>query len=858
MSKENSKKDARRERKIISLAPMWLFRREFREGLEEKPDDELSVGEVRGKCFEVLELLDQYHRKPKTPEAATKVKKGFKTDDLADVDAYLNAGEEETEPASDENAPDSHQAFIVEKVRELLAYPRVRELVYGELDKETAFYRRYRKNLERLKKLRAARLKAETEMHRVYLDSHSEHKKLVASAGKRIKALTGFVHKLETDEARMLNRAKRENGPEFGLISAQELLRYKRQMRDHNFALTPSREKLLKTITEHAMAGKKVFLVGSTGTGKTELAFYVANELTGGYELIPWHEGTAMKDILGQMQIRRDEEGAVTSQFKPGPMPRAYSKGKALVHEEITAGATRTMMGMKPFLNLRPGQRIKIPEMNGEALCVDDIIIELFTGNPKDERTKEREEMDPAILRMLTGIHVQFMPAEELKKIVLAGLIEDSGVLTLSRAEVTLIDQLAQAAELMQMCHDDALPEEAAEQIRKATGLDDLRLTKNFLDPGTFFGFFKGFDAKKMQGMTLAKHLSAELKRFIDDPKALEAPEEKQILVAILKLKGVVAEGSTPGRITVPPPAPDKGYLLPSELGFLNAEEGVIEDDPFADENAETADPEQKALLDLMKGFPSKAPSASPETAALIETLKLKEQYDARRETLKFFGFTDKPAPSFEAVAGSFTKEDLELARTFQEPTLLLIPQCSFERKYKAIDANKTMFNNETDPKKQQQDCYVNTNVYKPESGLTPKVTGWKVMIVDGAKEMPADKLKTGDDLSKTLGERRAARKAARRKKADGSDLELGLDRHAYAMLMMEALKSGNPEGIIDQQTYTLLDDEDDSIWASLAPNARWSPGAAGFRGVVFDAGRPVGPYDRARFRSGAGGRVLS
>ena len=120
-------------------------------------------------------------------------------------------------------------------------------------------------------------------------------------------------------------------------------------MQERGFALTGSRQELLKRITEYAMAGRKVFLVGSTGTGKTELAFLRANELTGDYELIPWHEGTTPRDILGQMQIRGGAGGAVESHFKPGPLPRAYAGEKALVHEEITVGSTRAMMGIKPF-----------------------------------------------------------------------------------------------------------------------------------------------------------------------------------------------------------------------------------------------------------------------------------------------------------------------------------------------------------------------------------------------------------------------------------------------------------------------------------------------------------------------------
>ena len=268
-------------------------------------------------------------------------------------------------------------------------------------------------------------------------------------------------------------------------------------------------------------------------------------------------------------------------------------------------------------MNLKPGQRIKIPEMNGEIMEVSDVIVEFFTGNPKDERTKEREELDPAILRMLKGMHVQYMPVDEMAKIALASLIEESGVLELSKEEVLFIKQLASAASLMQQCHDGDIPAEAEGELKKATGLEDLRLTKNFLDPGTFFSLFSKYDFEKARGRSFKDYMAEQLKEFVNDPKTLGAEEERKVLLAILKLKGVISEISTLDGMETQIRESSKNYLLPSELGFINAGEGIFEEDEFATEEERRIAESERKLLDAAKRFHGGKPPP-PETTELL------------------------------------------------------------------------------------------------------------------------------------------------------------------------------------------------------------------------------------------------
>ncbi|HEC20937.1 MAG TPA: hypothetical protein ENI70_00280, partial [Candidatus Peregrinibacteria bacterium] len=151
---------------------------------------------------------------------------------------------------------------------------------------------------------------------------------------------------------------------------------------------------------------------------------------------------------------------------------------------------------------------------------------------------------------------------------------------------------------------------------------------------------------------------------------------------------------------------------------------------------------------------------------------QLEQQYKSRLETLKHFGFLDEkseakegdiPPPSFEKAMSTLMLEELEVASCFQELIFLLIPETSFAAKVKAIDSHKM---------DGQHDTFVSDIFTETDSG-SEKITGWRVVIVDGAQEM---KFYRGDDAERTLEERIKKRKAYRKPS------EKGMDRHKYAL----------------------------------------------------------------------------
>lgn len=224
----------------------------------------------------------------------------------------------------------------------------------------------------------------------------------------------------------------------------------------------------------------------------------------------------------------------------------------------------------------------------------------------------------------------------------------------------------------------------------------------------------------------------------------------------------------------------------------------------------------------------------------LIKLLNLETQYVERLDTLWRFGFLaesgdtkkgDIAPPDFEKVLAGFKPEELEIAKNYQKPVLLLVPENSFSAKVAAIDSHRVH---------NQSATYLDPVYGNTDSG-SEKITGYRAWVVDGAQEMGLYK---GDDVGLELADRIRNRKSARK------PYEKGIDRHIFIMLMMESIKNGEP---IDQESYTLLDD-DFALSADCIPAGVWERNghAVSFGWVSHDGISPD-----VRLRSSVGGDVL-
>jgi|GEM_PF-5160853 len=213
----------------------------------------------------------------------------------------------------------------------------------------------------------------------------------------------------------------------------------------------------------------------------------------------------------------------------------------------------------------------------------------------------------------------------------------------------------------------------------------------------------------------------------------------------------------------------------------------------------------------------------------VAEGLDWKKQYDEAFATLEQFGLMTDSLPTMKQVQDAFSSEKMVAIASLKNPTLLLVPNVSFDALVGAIDqsglvAIKTYVNEEKD-------------VFGSIDRRTnKKPTAFQPAFVEGSREMDKP-----DDMRQTLGERI---KNLKREKHIG-----GMDRDLYAMLQMTALRNKSP---VDCETWTMLDG-DKACKDDVVPGGGWYGGD----GQVYFDGRYAGnSFDRARFRSSVGGDV--
>jgi hypothetical protein len=225
-------------------------------------------------------------------------------------------------------------------------------------------------------------------------------------------------------------------------------------------------------------------------------------------------------------------------------------------------------------------------------------------------------------------------------------------------------------------------------------------------------------------------------------------------------------------------------------------------------------------------------PLMSGGNAESVNMFDFQKQYGEAVVTLEKFGFSTKNNPSLEQVKAVFSGKEEAIA-SLKDPVLVLQDKSvSFREKIAALDKSKLT----------RMETYVNENFFNAgNSAESEREEGFQAWLIEGVKEMNNA---SSDDLDETLGERIPSNRRHR-----SPDVQ-GMDRERYALLMMDALRKGEP---IDQQTWTILD-EDKALLGNLVPNAVWNRhGRVGFGRLLADR-----PWWRTRFRSSVGGDVIA
>lgn len=505
------------------------------------------------------------------------------------TEEVLRAGRELYEILRDSYKELANDPVLKERALQLISQPGV--------------YERYKEELSWDEKVKSPEYRKARQMVRDKDILEAEIEKKLNEIAKTQKISIRTKLEIEKEQEKLvgleaeINQALIEN-PETGLLlRRRQLLEYRRQLlSQEHFVETPSRKTFIHNLLDRFRNQRPVLITGPTGTGKTVLVRR-ASAIYSSYEKVSGDRDVTNYDIYGKAALEKGPKGSTVSVFSEGPLIRAMQQGKICNIDEINLIPNSVLMRLKEDLTRRIGDTTTIQEAfsgkeKGFEIRIAPGYALVATENVRSEKHPEREELDPALVRIFDSIRLNYFPKEELFDVALASLIDERGSLLLSHEDVMgKTGKLADGSEK----HLGGIVGlvEAAESIQKAyTGEEDESLLKEAVfDPGTFLAIVSGWKIAWLKGKeSFGEYLDRKLLDFINKEEFPGEDRENstKILVSYGFLKTVnpkdllVSQAEKKlkdfGWKYENPPKPKLDYLSPKEVAELDPFEARAEE----------------------------------------------------------------------------------------------------------------------------------------------------------------------------------------------------------------------------------------------------------------------------------------
>jgi len=212
-----------------------------------------------------------------------------------------------------------------------------------------------------------------------------EHKKLKESENK-ITEIRKKLQTLEFDEAAV------------DMLRRREIRDTQRDLAQYNFAETETRTELIREVLPDLLQGAPILFQGETGSGKTQLAKYIAHKYLG-HKVVPIsiHEQVKESQLMGRTTLKDGATEFIYSEFIKG-----MKEGKPIILDEINLMPHEFQGIFNELLQLRVGDSWIHPT-TGEKIELKRGFAIMATANLKSERYKQRYELDIATLRRFIG-----------------------------------------------------------------------------------------------------------------------------------------------------------------------------------------------------------------------------------------------------------------------------------------------------------------------------------------------------------------------------------------------------------------------------------------------------------------------
>ena len=357
------------------------------------------------------------------------------SDDL-DLDAILDPKELEID--------------TLERMRELYSDQNIRESYLQELEDRKDNFEMlddWKKGLEKVLKIEETIKKAKKIILWLRIKSFVTHEALTPAHVGKIKQIRGLIAKEENKKTELLQ--SRETATAHRLWN---LKRYRKDLEDKGFITFPSRQKIIDEVIEKLVMWENVLLSWPTWTGKTVLAIKALESLNIGYSDISWKtladdikaynwEKKKNSWIVDEFAIILSGHSWITaSEFIAKPalkwqietttelwkLLKAFVDWKVPVIDEIDLIPNDVLMRVKHLFTLKPWSEYA-PQEDGNRIFTLNSTWIIATANIKSEKHPDREELDPAIVRLFKWVQVPYFTEDETYDLALANLMEKWG-----------------------------------------------------------------------------------------------------------------------------------------------------------------------------------------------------------------------------------------------------------------------------------------------------------------------------------------------------------------------------------------------------------------------------------------------
>lgn len=351
------------------------------------------------------------------------------------------------------------------------------------------------------------------------------------------------------------------------MVRVEQLLDYRRQKQKW-FVNFPSRESIMEEIHEAMLSGKSTLITGATGTGKTVLAVQVARQLQNKRVELNWdmiyaqqlsdelknnpdyvhvlsgNANMTVGEIIAKIGIKTVDDGkwgkVMETSTQLGKILKAYSEGKIPIFDEIDLVPNDILMRTKHLSTLASWERYSPQENGGSEVWIRNNI-QLATANLKGVHHPDREDLDPAIVRLYQWITAGYLTKDEAYDLALVTCLSPNGsMIGISPAERDENGFVTQIIEFMKQIESNYMGHQS---LWWGIDTSDQYLSKAVMDIGIFTGLFAGREINRRSGNKIRhfrEYVTDNLIKFVTNQ--WYPLSDRKMLIQMANQKGLIDE----------------------------------------------------------------------------------------------------------------------------------------------------------------------------------------------------------------------------------------------------------------------------------------------------------------------------